>query len=715
MIKHSSRTDLNVQPLSLEQRWIQAPSPLNTPIRSKTRCRWRARLGVAGLLVATSSAAGGSGSDSLHSLDRSSTSALGGVEGYEDSIGPAVKPVITKQQLDLPNAAAIDALSTGRENGVAAIIAGTGHYPGMGGPHIRYQFSADRIAVDDFEGSVIDSLGTPLEIHHTDEFQDQFALNDQAADILDNVGTVVAGVVNRINFLQVDEEKLELDGGSAMPDVLSADDIDGFTSAGAMGGTPDADSDGVLDRAVYFSVDGLSGGMHPAHIYVKLPGEALSIYASFQELGLDFFDDLDALSIWDATENGVFDEGDGVVFSLRRASASLPITVGAATITEGGVVFATPAGGFEDALPAGFFALQDSDELDAVHVVDPRDVRLPCDGLGLISRPIRALEALVATPSTLEIQFEGACTGERHIGVVLNQTLRAAGQSNVIKEFHVFATSNDPSVVVFTGASPMGWSGPGPNDSYGCSSGGMGGPGGPCALDRAFFGALNLDAYDDVDDLLQGVNRCIGSLTVATVGVGSATIEIICVALNENGVQLEMITDTVQVVVTESSGQIFGTCDLGTNVPCGNTSDACSGCLNSTGAGARLIAIDMNGLAASTADQQEGNAFQVRVSNLPPSAPILLFTGMNQINGGLGVPFGNGLRCVGGSIKRLGVRFAGADGSASWVRIPPIEVWGSSPLAGDTRAFQGWYRDISGGGCASLFNLTNGYAVTYSG
>ena len=85
------------------------------------------------------------------------------------------------------------------------------------------------------------------------------------------------------------------------------------------------------------------------------------------------------------------------------------------------------------------------------------------------------------------------------------------------------------------------------------------------------------------------------------------------------------------------------------------------------------------------------------------------------INGGLGVPFGNGLRCVGGSIKRLGVRFAGADGSASWVRISSIEVWGSSPLAGDTRAFQGWYRDISGGGCASLFNLTNGYAVTYSG
>ena len=59
------------------------------------------------------------------------------------------------------------------------------------------------------------------------------------------------------------------------------------------------------------------------------------------------------------------------------------------TLAEGGVVFATPAGGFEDALPAGFFALQDSDELDAVHVVDPRDVRLPCDGLGLISQFVR--------------------------------------------------------------------------------------------------------------------------------------------------------------------------------------------------------------------------------------------------------------------------------------------------------------------------------------
>ena len=34
---------------------------------------------------------------------------------------------------------------------LAAILATDGHWYGMGGPHIRYQFSADRIAVDDFD------------------------------------------------------------------------------------------------------------------------------------------------------------------------------------------------------------------------------------------------------------------------------------------------------------------------------------------------------------------------------------------------------------------------------------------------------------------------------------------------------------------------------------------------------------------------------------
>ncbi len=686
--------------LSLEQRWIQPPELYMCSAGPRRERNWLARLGVVSFLMSvTTAAGGGGGSDSLHSLDRTSASAVGGVEVYQDSTGAAVHPVITKQQLQLPNAAAIDALATGRETGVSALLASNGHYSGMGGVHVRYQFSADRVAMDDFEGTVIDSSGTPMEIKES--FHAEFENNEQSADIFDNVGAIQGGVIYRLNFLQVDEELLELANGSV-------DDIDAFTSVGAMGGTPDANDDDVLDHAVYFSVDGQSGGMHPANIYVKRPGEPIQVYANFLDLGLDLIDDIDALSVWDATMNGVFDAGDGVVFSLRKGSSSLPLTVGAANITAGGVVFVTPGGGFEDALPAGFFSLQDSDELDAVHVVDPREVQLPCEDSELRAQPIRATEALVATPSALEVQYEGACTGERDIGVSLNQTFRDAAQSGVIKEFHVLATSSDASVVAFTGASPMGWSGPGPNDSYGC------GAGAACMLDRAQFGAMNLDANADGAELLQGLNRCLGNLTVELRGVGSAEIEISCVALGADGAPIEVISDTVRVVVTESSGEIFGTCGQGANSPCGNSSDECSGCRNSTGSGAQLIAVNRDKLMASTAEGEAGG-FNVRAINLPFGAPILLFSGQNQLNDGQGVPFGNGLRCVGGSLKRLGVRFADAGGSAAWVRIPPIEIWGSTPNFGDSRSLQGWYREADGGLCGGLFNLTNGYTVTYGG
>ena len=76
---------------------------------------------------------------------------------------------------------------------------------------------------------------------------------------------------------------------------------------------------------------------------------------------------------------------------------------GPVEVTAGGVIFATPTDSTADALPAGFFALQDDDELDAVHVVDPREVRLPCEDSELRAQPIRAAEALVATPSPLEV------------------------------------------------------------------------------------------------------------------------------------------------------------------------------------------------------------------------------------------------------------------------------------------------------------------------
>ncbi len=139
--------------------------------------------------------------------------------------------------------------------------------------------------------------------------------------------------------------------------------------------------------------------------------------------------------------------------------------------------------------------------------------------------------------------------------------------------------------------------------------------------------------------------------------------------------------------------------------PCGNFGAAGEGCATSNGAGGLLLA---GGTADAVADDL---TFQAQ--HLLPNQPALLFAAANAVNGGLGVPFGDGLRCAGGSVKRLGVVIPNASGEASWGPglnggAGALQWW--SP--GDTRRFQAWFRDPPGP-CGTGFNLSNGYEVTF--
>jgi hypothetical protein len=87
-----------------------------------------------------------------------------------------------------------------------------------------------------------------------------------------------------------------------------------------------------------------------------------------------------------------------------------------------------------------------------------------------------------------------------------------------------------------------------------------------------------------------------------------------------------------------------------------------------------------------------------------------------QDNGGLGTVLGDGLRCVNGSIIRLGVK-SNALGASQYPLAgdPPISVRGQIPVAGATRYYQVWYRNPAPTFCTgAMHNLTNGYAVTWS-
>jgi hypothetical protein len=140
----------------------------------------------------------------------------------------------------------------------------------------------------------------------------------------------------------------------------------------------------------------------------------------------------------------------------------------------------------------------------------------------------------------------------------------------------------------------------------------------------------------------------------------------------------------------------------GAACPCGNQGDAGRGCANSSGAGAALSAGGSAGVAADD--------LLLQATALPDGGSALLFAGQVALNGGDGVPFGDGLRCAGGAVQRLGIRTPSALGTVFFG--PGLAVHGGySP--GDLVHFQVWYRDPTGGPCGNGFNLTNGYELTW--
>ncbi len=138
-----------------------------------------------------------------------------------------------------------------------------------------------------------------------------------------------------------------------------------------------------------------------------------------------------------------------------------------------------------------------------------------------------------------------------------------------------------------------------------------------------------------------------------------------------------------------------------TPCPCGNVGDPGAGCANSSGVGGLLEA---DGTNRASADD-----LVFRATSLLPNQPALLFAGLNAVNGGAGSSFGDGLRCAGGGVVRLGVRIPDVSGSATW---GPGLVGAGGFQAGDVRRFQGWYRD-PGGPCGTGFSLTQGYEIHF--
>lgn len=136
--------------------------------------------------------------------------------------------------------------------------------------------------------------------------------------------------------------------------------------------------------------------------------------------------------------------------------------------------------------------------------------------------------------------------------------------------------------------------------------------------------------------------------------------------------------------------------------PCANAGGAGAGCANSTGAGGSLDSV------GSTSVSLDDLRFVAR--DLIPGQAALLFVGTETVAGGAGLSFGDGLRCAGGMVTRLGIVAPNPSGHAFWSSgLAAIGGW----QAGDGRAFQAWYRDPVGGPCATGFNLTQGLRAEF--
>jgi len=142
-----------------------------------------------------------------------------------------------------------------------------------------------------------------------------------------------------------------------------------------------------------------------------------------------------------------------------------------------------------------------------------------------------------------------------------------------------------------------------------------------------------------------------------------------------------------------------------TACPCANSGAAGRGCSNSVNAaGARLSA---SGVASIGID-----SLMLFGSGMPNSS-ALYFQGTGQVSGGMGVTFGDGLRCAGGTLLRLKI-VSNTAGISQYPQAgdPSISVRGQITMPG-SRSYQVWYRNAATFCTAQTFNLSNGWSVTW--
>jgi len=140
--------------------------------------------------------------------------------------------------------------------------------------------------------------------------------------------------------------------------------------------------------------------------------------------------------------------------------------------------------------------------------------------------------------------------------------------------------------------------------------------------------------------------------------------------------------------------------------PCGNASfaGANQGCRHSLLVGANLNAVGTASIAS--------DSLLLRADSMP-NTPMIFLQGSAAAGADAGAVFGDGLLCVGGTIRRLGAKL----NTLGWSSYPlpgdpPVSVkGGASP--GVTLHYQAWFRDGAAYCSGGTWNLSNALALTW--
>lgn len=148
-----------------------------------------------------------------------------------------------------------------------------------------------------------------------------------------------------------------------------------------------------------------------------------------------------------------------------------------------------------------------------------------------------------------------------------------------------------------------------------------------------------------------------------------------------------------------------------TMCPCTNWGWLGRGCANST-----FLSRGANLFALGTVSPDTVSLYSTSV----PDPTLMVFLQGNQ-SVPTGVVFGDGIRCISGTIVRLGTRNAAGGASYPLPGDPSITARSAArgdPIApGTTRNYQAWYRDAVPGFCPSPLggdlNVSNGVRITW--